>query len=61
MQFKIRRYNRTVADWNEITLFQIIPCLNVGIIYDMMRNERRFNIAVGWMFWIAEWSFNKSN
>ena len=57
MAFKIRRYYKASEDWNEITLLQIIPCFNVGWIFDMMTSEKRVNIAFGWLCWIFEWSF----
>lgn len=60
MTFKIRKYNNTVEDWNTITLIQVLPCFNIGWIFDMMRSEKRFNVSFGWLFWIFEWSFVKT-
>jgi len=57
MTFKIRKYYKTIEDCFKITLIQIIPCINVGWITDLVRDEKRFNFAIGWLFWIFEISF----
>jgi len=61
MGFKIRKYNSAVEDGRLITLIQVIPCLNVGSIFDMMNSEMRYNFAIGWLCWICEWSWLKKN
>jgi len=54
---ELRKYNRTIEDWNRITLFQVLPCLNIGEIVSLMDGSRKINFAIGWLCWILEWSF----
>ena len=59
MEFKIRKYWNTTEDWNVVTLIQIIPVINIGEINSLSESKRQYNIAVGWLCWIAEWSWLK--
>jgi len=60
MTFKKRKYLLTNESWDLITLIQVIPCFNFGWIRNLMDGQRRFNVSIGWMFWILEWSWEKA-
>jgi len=55
--FEIRKYLHTHENWSDLTLVQVLPCFNFGWHKGIITGEERFNVALGWLFWILEWSW----